>query len=305
MAIVLTVGNYTKIYKIAKKGQDYQYTCVGFLEAAADQLGDFSAGISVLNEIEDKVEDYDSEKYYCVLTNGSGVMYKTINVPMGSLDIDPALAKSKEEYEQALSLLKNKYILDGYNSENYELMILDHSELGANVYMTLAFAPKKLVTNICELCSKKSLDLLEIVPDIKMLKEIIHCSAKEYFISQKQCMTLINDFGMIVLNGQYPMDLAKSFLVNESKSIFETEYAPGPVISYNNIGEYVLVNIVPGEDNGNIEYDDQLEIVAAVNTAYEKEISKAYTQKEQSMGKEEQVRADGFMGRIKQFFTKK
>lgn len=308
MAIVIAIGNTTQIYKISKAGKKYQYSCISSVDVSAQQVGEYNAGMMIIDEIMN-IQDYLNEKYYCLLTDGSNVMYKTINIPLGSLDIDPAETKNDDEYQLALAGLKDKYILSGYDPNDYEVIILNYIALGANAYITLAFAPQKLINGIIYLCKHNDLDLISINTEIKLLKKIIFCDANEYFIAQNHAFTLINDIGLLILNGQYPADLARKFLSEEAHRTFETSYVEGPTISAANIGQYLLIDTVAAEDHSYKEYDNPLETAAAITAAYEDELDKFRVSGNMTAASndadERQVKTDGVIGKIKRLFTKK
>lgn len=318
MAIVMAIGDQTRLYRITKNstGKKCYYSFLKTIDVSADQFGDYGAVVSIINELMDNsVLDCKYEEFYCVLTAGSGVMYKTISIPLNSLDTDLIEAKTEDEKQQALTQLKDKYMPSGFDKHSYDVMLLERSSFGSNVYITLAFVPAKLISSIIELCNNNNLDLLGIAPEIQLLKKIIAGDECKYFISQASSCTIVNDLGMIVLNGQYPIELAKEFLVSEANRLFDTNYLPGPVVSEANIGQYMAIEIAPADNHYSDGCEHPLEIAAAIAKVFEDNLdnldkqvgSNNYSNNANSSYEDDegQVNTDGFFRKIKRLFTKK
>ena len=152
MAIILACGNKIRIYQVEKSRSTLQCSFISEIDAEASKLGEYATNMNIIEEL----DGYRNEKIYFILTHGSGVLYKTVSIPLGSLDLDPDEAASEDERQQTLLLLKNKYILSGYDPNDYEIMVVDRT-IDANVYLTLAFAPIKLISSIIELCKYNNL----------------------------------------------------------------------------------------------------------------------------------------------------
>lgn len=285
MAIIVACGNKTRIYQVEKSRSFLKCSFISEIDAAAIMLGEYATNMNIIEEL----DSCRNEIIYFILTPGSGVLYKTVSIPLGSLDLDPDEAVSEDERQQTLLLLKNKYILNGYDPNDYEIMVVDRM-IDANVYLTLAFAPIKLISSIIELCKYNEFDLLGIVPDLKLLKKIINCGESSYFIAENSRCTLVTELGLLVLNGQYPLELMKEFLLQEASNIFEKNYLPGPVISDENIGSCLFLG-TEAADSYVMNSDVSLETAAALAVLYDE--------------KEGQVNTDGIVEKFKRFFTKK
>lgn len=285
VAIILACGNKIRIYQVEKSRSTLQCSFISEIDAEASKLGEYATNMNIIEEL----DGYRNEKIYFILTHGSGVLYKTVSIPLGSLDLDPDEAASEDERQQTLLLLKNKYILSGYDPNDYEIMVVDRT-IDANVYLTLAFAPIKLISSIIELCKYNEFDLLGIVPDLKMLKKIINCGESQYFIVENSRCTLVTELGLLILNGLYPLELMKEFLLQEASNIFENSYLPGPVISDENIGSCLFLGTGAAERYV-MNSDISLETAAALAVLYNE--------------KEGQVNTDGIVEKFKRFFTKK
>lgn len=305
MAIILALGKQTRIYQVKNIRKKWQYSLVAQVDVSSNQLGDYGASMSIINEIVG-ITDYLNEKIYFVLVNGSGTMFKTVNIPYGSLDIDLAEAKSEDEFEQALSMLKEKYILDGYEANDYEVYLLNYSTFGGNVYITLSFISKKLVSNIIELCKNNSLDLIGIMPELKLLKTVIACDFEQYILAQNEKMVLVNDFGILTLNGKYPEHLAKQFLLAEGNKLFETNYSDVPIIRAENVDQYLLMKADPADGYYDAGFISSFEIAAVTAAACQKEIKKlALNGKDKLAETEREVMGNGIIRKIKRIFTRK
>lgn len=304
MAIILTLGKQTRIYQVKNIRKKWQYSLVAQVDVSSSQLGDYGASMSIINEIV-SIADYLNEEIYFVLVTGSETMFKTVNIPYGSLDTDLSETKSEDEFEQALAVLKNKYILDGYDPGDYEVYLLDYSILGGNVYITLSFISKKLVSNIIELCKNNSLDLMGIMPELKLLKTIIACDSEQYILCQKESMSLVNDFGILTLNGKYPEQLAKQFLLSEGNKLFETNYSDVLLIRAEDVGQYLLMKADPSDSYCDASFVSAFEIAAVTAAASQKDIKKlAESGKNKSEEMEPEVMGNGIFRKIKRIFTR-